>query len=119
MYRESLQTISLLISVNPKKIKTSNYVQLNIDGVKYIITDTIKHKNVKETSGIVSLKLIFNMTIIIPRILEKKFLFEHIIFERNVLMRNIPQFYQPSCFLLHRGAVIVAYTLSPGVIVQH
>lgn len=71
MYRESLQTISLLINVNPKEIKTSNYVQLNIDGVKYIITDTIKHKNVKETSGIVSLKLIFNMAIIIPRILKK------------------------------------------------
>lgn len=107
--------------MNSKKFKIANYVKLDIDDVKYIITDIIKHINVKETSGVstVSLKLIFNITIILPRILEKKSLSEHIILERNVPMRNIPQFYQPSCFLSHRGAVIVAYILSPCVIVQH
>lgn len=59
--------------MNPKKFKIANYVKLDIDDVLYIITDNIKHINEKETSGVstVSLKLIFNITIILPRILEK------------------------------------------------
>lgn len=69
----SVQTISLLINMNPKKFKIANYVKLDIDDVLYIITDNIKHINEKETSGVstVSLKLIFNITIILPRILQK------------------------------------------------
>lgn len=100
--------------MNPKKFKIANYVKLDIDDVLYIITDNIKHINEKETSGVstVSLKLIFNIdNNYSPENSSKKSLSEHIVFERNVLMRNIPQFYQPSCFLSHRGAVIVAYTL--------
>lgn len=59
--------------MNPKKFKIANYVKLDIDDVLYIITDNIKHINEKDTSGVstVSLKLIFNITIILPRILEK------------------------------------------------
>lgn len=59
--------------MNPKKFKIANYVKLDIDDVLYIITDNIKHINEKETSGVstVSLKLIFNITIILPRILQK------------------------------------------------
>lgn len=69
----SVQTISLLINMNPKKFKIANYVKLDIDDVLYIITDNIKHINEKGTSGVstVSLKLIFNITIILPRILQK------------------------------------------------
>lgn len=59
--------------MNPKKFKIANYVKLDINDVLYIITDNIKHINEKETSGVstVSLKLIFNITIILPRILQK------------------------------------------------
>lgn len=59
--------------MNPKKFKIANYVKLDIDDVLYIITDIIKHINEKETSSVstVSVKLIFNITIILPRILEK------------------------------------------------
>lgn len=69
--------------MNPKKFKIANYVKLDIDDVLYIITDNIKHINEKETSGVstVSLKLMFNITIILPRILQKN-LYLNILFLR-------------------------------------